>query len=210
MDLDSLFSAVAADTKGQAISPTVGSTEWTQWLSWANEELHSHGEVHDWPENKHLNYPVSSLSGTSLALPNFKKMAGYPIVNGIAYTEVDADQFDKYSSTAPVFRTGFDNGGYIEFKQSIISATGCVPFIGYHSTLATSTDKIFLRNPYYLVKRLKVRVFKYRQDPIFTEIESEAEVMLQQMLENEYYKHSQYQGGATTPEEDYGFSLGED
>jgi hypothetical protein len=67
-----------------------------------------------------------------------------------------------------------------------------------------------MRNPYYLVKRLKARIFKYRQDPIFSEIENEASIMLNQMIENEFYKHQQYKGGPITREEEYGFVLGED
>lgn len=213
MLVSDIFNAVAADTRGQAVSPTVGSTEWNQWLSWANEELKSHGEVHDWTENIHPSHVVSlGVSGTSLAMPDtFKKMSGSLSLNGVFYTEVDSDQFDKYDSTNNVFRVGYDNGWYLEVKPVAASAaTGTAPYIGYHSSLATSTDVIHLRNPHYLIKRLKVRVFKYRQDPIFTEIESEADVMLQQMLENEYYKHSQYKGGSTTPEEEAGFTLGLD
>ena len=50
MDVSTLFQNVGSDTKGQFTSPTASSTEWYQWLSWANEELYAYGEVHDWPE----------------------------------------------------------------------------------------------------------------------------------------------------------------
>jgi len=213
MLVSEVFNAVGADTRGQAVSPTIGTAEWNQWLSWANEELRSHGEVHDWIENTHPHHVVSlGQSGTSLAMPdNFKKMSGSLSLNGVFYTEVDSDQFDKYDSTNNVFRVGYNGGWYLEVKPpSTSGATGYAPHIGYHTSLATATDRIVMRNPYYLVKRLKSRIFKYRQDPIFTEIESEADIMLQQMLENEYYKHSQYRGGATTTEEETGFVLGQD
>src|SRR5690606_13306322 len=118
---------------------------------------------------------------------------------------------DKYTSDDKVFRVVYDNGHKVEFKQTLASGTSVLlPFIGSHSALATGTDSIHLRNKTYLVKRLKERVFKYRQDPIFTEVQAEADLLLQQILENEYYKHSQYKGGSTTPEEEQGFILGED
>jgi hypothetical protein len=212
MDVLTLFKSAAADAKGQYTSPTDGSTEWYQWLSWANEELQQFGEVHDWPELK-SELPGSALtSGTSLALPrNFKKMAGALVVNGDFYSEVDHDQFNQQSTNSNVFRTGYNNGWFVEWKDPLTSsASVLIPINFYPTSLATSTHEVIMRNPTYLVKRLKTRIFKYRQDPIFTEVEAEANLMLQQMIENEYYKHSQYKGGATTREEEAGFTLGLD
>lgn len=207
MLVSDLFSHVGSDAKGKFTSPTAASNEWYQWLSWANEELHSYGEVHDWPE---LKSPITiQLSGTSGALPaNFKKIAGFPVRDGNNVTEVDYDLFNSYASSADVFRTGYNNGWFIETKKS--GTTIVIPIQSYPTSLATVTDSFNIRNPFYLVKRLKIRVFKYRQDPIFTELETEADLLLNQMLENEFYKHSQYKGGATTPEEEAGFTLGVD
>ena len=208
MQVEELFKHVGSDAKGRYVSPTAGSTEWYQWLSWANDELHAFGEVHDWPELINRNFTIQ-VSGTSGALPsNFKKIAGYPALDGTAMTESDPDLFDTLNTDADVFRTGYSSGWYVETKQS--GTTLIIPIVSYPTSLATTTSSFVMRNPMYLVKRLKVRVFKYRQDPIFTELESEADLMLNQMLENEYYKHSQYKGGATTPEQEAGFVLGED
>lgn len=213
MDVAGLFEKVASDARGKAESPTVGSTEWNQWLAWTNEELYSFGEVHDWPELRKLDYPIYlSASQASSALPdNFKKFAGNLVINGNFYTEVDQDLFDKYHYSENVFRHGWNGGYYVEFKNvPASSVSGIVPISIYPTSLATATDNIVMRNPFYLAKRLKVRIFKYRQDPIFTELETEADIMLQQMIENEYYKHSQYKGGATSREEEAGFVLGLD
>jgi hypothetical protein len=207
MNVEELFKNAASDAKGRYTSPTAGSTEWNQWLSWTNEELHAFGEVHDWPESK-VTHEVST-SGTSAALPaTFKKMAGYLEVDGTRLNEVGDDKFTLYSDNSDVFVTGFNNGWYAKWKnhgESVIA-----PVYTYPSSLATVTDNINMRNPMYLVKRLKVRIFKYRQDPIFTELEAEASVMLNQMIENEYYKHNQFITGPMTREEEYGFTLGED
>jgi hypothetical protein len=207
MLVSELFNFAASDAKGKFVSPTIASNEWYQWLSWINEELYSFGEVHDWPE---LRKTISiQVSGTSGAAPiNFKKFAAAPTLDGTALTEVDSDIFDSYSSDSDVFRYGFDNGWYIETKKS--GTTLQIPIYSYPTSLATVTDSFNIRNPIYLVKRLKVRIFKYRQDPIFSELQTEADLMLNQMLENEYYKHNQYKGGAVTREEEYGFKLGED
>lgn len=213
MDVSSLFKSVSADTKGQAVAPTEGGSEWNQWIEWLNEELQVFGEIHDWIEYKNLSYlATAEQSGTSVALPsNLKKLAGSPVINGYFYNEVDPDQFDKYASTQKKCRIGYDNGNYLEFKGALTAgASVVVPIQCYPSALATGSDQITFRNPMYLVKRLKVRVFKYRQDPIFTELETEADTMLKQIVENEYYKHSQYEYGATTQEEEQGFVLGID
>lgn len=207
MLVSELFSHAGSDAKGKYISPTTDSNEWYQWLSWTNDELSSFGEVHDWPELKKT-FSIA-VSGTSGAMPsNFKKFSAAPKLDGTALTEVDWDQFDSYASTSDVFRYGYNNGWYIETKKS--GSTLVVPIFHYPTSLATVTDSFNIRNPMYLVKRLKVRIFKYRQDPIFTELETEANLLLNQMLENEYYKHSQYKGGSTTREEEAGFVLGED
>lgn len=213
MNLGELFNQAAADAKGRATSPTVGTNEWNQWLAWTNEELYSFGEVNDWPELTKQDYLVTAnISGTSLALPgNFKKMAGPLVVGGEFYSEVDSDQFKQHDQYAKVFHQGFNDGWYVEWKYPLTSSTSVIiPLTHYPTSLATPTDTVNLRNPMYLVKRLKTRIFKYRQDPIFTEIETEADLMLQQMIENEYYKHHQYKGGATTREEESGFTLGID
>src|SRR3990172_3390210 len=129
MIVSDLFNFTASDVKGKFTSPTAGSTEWNQWLSWANEELYSFGEVHDWPELTTRNYPIA-ISGTSGALPiNFKKIAGYANVDGTLFEEVDGDLFDNYSSTSEVFRTGYKNGWYIETKKS--GTTLSIPFVSY-------------------------------------------------------------------------------
>jgi hypothetical protein len=207
MLVSELFSHVGSDAKGKYLSPTAASNEWYQWLSWANEELQSFGEVHDWPEYVNQHYTIQ-VSGTSGALPiNFKKLTGYPELDGTHLSEVDRDNFDLYGDDSDVCRLGYDNGWYLETKQS--GTTIVIPIISYPTSLATTTDSFMMRNPMYLVKRLKVRIFKYRQDPIFAELETEVNLMLQQMLENEYYKHSQYQSGALTREEEAGFILGE-
>lgn len=208
MLVSELFSHVGSDAKGRYTSPTAASNEWYQWLSWANDELYSFGEVHDWPELINRSYPIQ-VSGTSGALPaNFKKVAGAPLLDGTPLTEVDGDLFDKYSTSSDVFRYGYNNGWYVETKKS--GTTLIIPISSYPTSLATVTDSFNIRNPMYLVKRLKVRVFKYRQDPIFTELESEANLLLNQMLENESYKHSQYKGGSISREEEAGFTLGLD
>lgn len=214
MLVSDLFNFAASDTKGRFVSPTVGSTEWLQWLSWANEELYSFGEVNDWPEmiNRTFSYSTVDASGTSLALPgNFKKFAGNLVIDGNFYTEVDGDLFDKYTSSDKVFRGGYNGGWFVEWKDPLTSsASVLLPIVCYPTSLATATDYINMRNPMYLVKRLKVRILKYRQDPIFTELDAESELLLNQMIENENYKHSQYKGGATTREEEVGFILGQD
>jgi hypothetical protein len=213
MTIEQLFAATAADAKGRATSPTAGSTEWNQWLSWTNEELHAFAEAHDWPELTNHNYSLNvAASGSSLALPtNFKKLAGALVVNGDFHNEVDPDQFKTYVQGSKVFHTGFDGGWYVNWKTPVTSATSVIiPITVYPTSLATTTHTVNLRNPMYLVKRLKVRIFKYRQDPIFTEMEAEANLMLNQMIENEYYKHAQYKGGAVTREEEAGFTLGID
>jgi hypothetical protein len=213
MNVTQLFTNVSSDAKGRAIAPTEGSNEWNQWLSWLNEEYQTNAEVHDWPEYRKLSFQATGAqSGTSVALPsNFKKLAGSPIINGEFYKEVDSDQFDKYGFGNQVVRTGYDNGYFMQWNGGLAEDTSItVPIVHYPTALASPTDNVVFRNPTYLIKRLKVRIFKYRQDPIFTEIESEADLMLQQLLENEYYKHSQYESGATTREEETGFTLGLD
>jgi hypothetical protein len=214
MLVSTIFKYAASDAKGKYESPTDGSTEWNQWLSWLNEELQSFGEVHDWPEltlQDHC-YPSVAASSTSVALPsNYKKFAAPVVIAGTQYGEVDDDLFRTYASTSKVFHDGYNNGWYLEWKVPLSSATSVLaPIVVYPSTLATSTDSVNIRNPMYLVKRLKTRIFKYRQDPIFPEMEAEADLMLQQMIENEYYKHNQYEGGAITREEEQNFILGED
>lgn len=207
MLVSELFSHAGSDAKGRFQSPTPASNEWYQWLSWANDELYSFGEVHDWPELKRT--ITVQISGTSGAMPvNFKKFSSAPKLDGTQLTEVDYDLFEQYPSTSDVFRYGYDNGWYIETKQSGTTIT--IPLVSYPTSLSTVTDTFNMRNPVYLVKRLKVRIFKYRQDPIFTELEAEANLLLNQMLENEYYKHNQYKGGSPTREEEAGFVLGED
>jgi hypothetical protein len=207
MNVTELFQHAASDAKGKFTSPTVGSTEWNQWLSWSNEELRSFGEVHDWPELK-ARVEIST-SGTSGALvSNFKKMAGYLEVDGKLFDEVDEDKFPLYGSDTQVFHQGYNNGWYVAWKKT--GANVVAPIHIYPTSLATTTDQIVMRNPMYLVKRLKARIFKYRQDPIFSELETESSVMLNQMIENEFYKHQQYKGGPLTREEEYGFELGVD
>lgn len=210
-----LFQRVAADTKGEASAPTEGSTEWNQWSEWLEEEYQSWAEVHDWEELKTNYYVSGSQSGTSVALPrNLKKLAGSPYINGNFYSEVDFDAFDKHGTSSLVVRTGYDptnDGYYLNIKPALASSTSVlVPIVAYPSPLPSPANTVKMRNPNYLVKRMKVRVFKYTQNPIFTEVEAEADLMLQQMIENEYYKHSQYKGGATTREEEVGFELGTD
>lgn len=210
-----LFQRVAADTKGEASAPTEGSTEWNQWGEWLEEEYQSWAEVHDWEELKTNYYVSGSQSGTSVALPrNLKKLAGSPYINGNFYSEVDFDAFDKHGTSSLVVRTGYDptnDGYYLNIKPALASSTSVlVPIVAYPSPLPSPANTVKMRNPNYLVKRMKVRVFKYTQNPIFTEVEAEADLMLQQMIENEYYKHSQYKGGATTREEEAGFELGTD
>lgn len=216
MDVTTLFKHVGSDAKGKFEAPTEGSNEWNQWLSFSNQELDKWAELHDWTELRNPGYVVQAeTSGTSVAIPGrFKKMAGSFIINNTFFKEVDSDQFDKYTSSDNVFRVEYDStnaGWYVEWKGALTSgASAIIPFYHYHTALASPNNTINMRNPMYLAKRLTWRILRYRQDPIFTEIEAEADLMLAQMLENEYYKHSQYEAGITTREEETGFILGLD
>lgn len=206
MNVETIFKQTSADTRGRYVSPTAGSTEWNQWLGWLNEELYSFGEVHDWKELRR-EIPLT-VSGTSVALPaNFKKIAGYVTVDGDLFEQVPEKNYDLYDDDARVLKTGYNDGWYANFKETVGSAT--FPLYSYPTSAATTTDEIRLKNPIYMVKRLKVRVFKYRQDPIFTELESEADLLLSQMIENEYYHHGMANEPLTN-EQEKGFVLGED
>ena len=210
---EQLFKRVAADTRGVATAPTDGSNEWNQWSEWTDQELFNFGEVNDWPEFKNLNYTVQAQqSGTSLALPrNFKKLAGYVDINGVINKEVDADIFTKLASDSSGVRIGYDQGWFLNWKTPLLSqASVVVPIQFYPTGLASPTSAIAMRNPEYLSKRLQVRILKYRQDPIFTEIEAEADLLLRQMIENEYYKHEQYASPMSDHLSDSGFTLGVD
>jgi hypothetical protein len=208
MNKTELFTRVAADVKG-GTSPTVGTNEYTQWTEFADDEYTKWAEVHDWPELKVNWQPTLLQSGTSIALPvTFKKITGHP--SNLA-EEVDSDTFEILNSNNNVFKVGYDNGWYMQFKTA--SATTMpinVPLIAYPSALSTGTSQIVMRNPVYLSTRLKFRILQKRQDPIFTEIEAEADKLLNQMIENEYYKHDQYRGERLTREQEQGFELGLD
>lgn len=213
MTKEQLFTRVAADTRGVATAPTDGSSEWNQWSEWTDQELRTFGEVHDWLEFKNMNYMVSSaVSSTSLALPdNFKKIAGYVNIAGTLHSEVDPDEFDRYSGDSPAFRVGYDSGWFIQWKGALTSQTSVVvPVQSYPTSLTSPASVIDMRNPEYIAKRLQFRILRYRQDPIFTEIEAEAQLMLAQMLENEYYKHTQYRNSMSDHLSERGFVLGED
>jgi hypothetical protein len=206
MNVETIFKQTAADAKGRYVSPTPGSTEWNQWLGWLNEELDTFGEVHDWKELRR-EVPLT-VSGSSVALPsNFKKIAGLVTADGDLHEEVPEKNYDLFTSDSKVYKTGYDDGWYANFKGVVGDAT--IPLYSYPTSVATTTDEVRLRNPIYIVKRLKVRVFKYRQDPIFTELESEADLLLSQMIENEYYHHGMANEPLTN-EEEHGFILGLD
>lgn len=210
MNKTELFKRAAATTRGVATAPTDGSNEWNQWSEWADEELYNFGEVMDWPENFTTSFAVAAQSSTSLALPsNFKKLGGFADFNGRLIGEVDRDLFARYSDG--VTKVGFDNGWYLSWNRALTSLTSVqIPHYFYATGLASPGTNIPMRNPQYLVKRLQVRILKYRQDPIFTEVEAEADLLLRQMVENEYYKHSQYQTPMTDHLQEVGFRLGED
>lgn len=210
---EQLFKRVAADTRGVATAPADGSSEWNQWSEWTDQELKSYGEVHDWVEYKNMNNVVSSaVSSTSLALPdNFKKLAGYINIGGTLHKEVDADKFDVFTQDSAVVRVGYNNGWFLEWKGALTSQTSViVPIQSYPTSLLSPASIVVMRNPEYLAKRLQVRVLRYRQDPIFTEIEAEASLMLTQILENEYYKHEQYETAISDHLQEKGFTLGVD
>lgn len=205
-----LFKRAAATTRGVAQAPTDGSNEWNQWSEWADEELYNYGEVMDWGELFATSYRYAQQSSTSVSLPdNFKKLGGFPDFNGTLLSEVDRDVYGQYSSD--VTKTGYDNGWYLAWKNPLVSATSvAIPHYCYPTGLASPGSQIPMRNPNYLVKRLQVRILKYRQDPIFTEIEAEADLLLKQMIENEYYKHTQFASSMTDYNQEIGFVLGED
>lgn len=211
MTKENIFKRAAADTKGEATSPVAATGEWNQWSEWLEEELGSLGEVHDWSELKSVYATTLPTSGTSLGLVhNFKKLTGAIQIGTNFYAEVPWNSFAQYSNDKKVVSTGYDNGWYVNIKGASEGGSVQIPVQSYFSSLPSPSSVLNFRNPNYIAKRMKVRVFKFNQNPIFTEIEAEADLMLQQMIENEYYKHTQYQGAAPTHEELNGFELGID
>ena len=208
MNKTQLFTRTAATTRGVATAPTDGSNEYLQWSEWADEELYNYGEVMDWGELFTTTNVVAAQSGTSVALPdNFKKLGGYPNFNGVLYPEVDRDIYGRSGGMA----VGYNSGWFMNWTGALTSQTSvAIPHYYYPTGLASPMSQVPMRNPNYLVKRLQVRILKYRQDPIFTEIEAEADLLLKQMIENEYYKHSQYASSMSDHLQETGFELGAD
>lgn len=214
MTKQEILTRVAADVKNDATMPTAGGSEYNQWSEFLEEELSAWAEVLDWHTLKSTQTLTLGTSGTSVALPsNFKRVAGFATDGTYRYQEVEFDKFTAYGNSDRVFRIGYDptnQGHYMETKSALAGKTLTIPMVNYPSALASPASIPNIPNPNYLVKRLKVRVFKNFQNPIFTEIEAEADLLLQQMINNEYLKYPQFAGFAPDTQELNGFTLGID
>lgn len=223
--LDEIQSRVASVTDVDELSSDINSTEYSLRLKYINRAQHEWAETYDWQTlYKEYRVNVSTSTGNaSVVLPDdFRKLASYPNIsydgaNSALFPEVlpqDDGQYGQYDKR--VWIMGSPSGGYILriLGASLSSgATVMVPYYKSPVSLVSPANIADIPNAEYLVQRTIAYVWEAKGDERAQLAKSEAEKILQNMLEyeNVFNKASTYDRVKTVNETKYGdFRMGRD
>lgn len=189
LDLQNL---IANEVDQSDTAPTEGDTDWNIRTSFLNRSLLDWSESYDWGVLKKVfNGVISTASANaSIAMPSgFRKLDGFPIIDGSEYTPVDPTRNSNYLSTDKIANIiGNDRDTRTLFiPMGGLSSGASVQFTYWASpvSLASATNLTECPDPTFLVQRALYYLYKGREDGRFPEAKVESEKILARMIENE-------------------------
>lgn len=224
LSVDEIQSRVASMVDQDESTANLDSTDYSLRLTYINRELQEWAEIQNWQTLfSQYNMVISTSTGNaSVVLPNdFRKLAGFPKItfDGSAtanFPEVLPQQ-DGYEPTDKrVWILGNPNSGYILRIFGTTLASGAsvqVPYFRAPASVASPANIPDIPNSDYLVQKTIAMIWESREDPRFPQAKSEAERILQNMMEKEntFNEASDYYRAKTVDETKFGeFSWGKD
>jgi len=222
MDVQELQNRIAAIVDQSSTAPTAGSSSWNLRLKYLNMAQREWEEAYDWSTlYKEYNTLTSNSSGgPTISMPSdFRKLAGYPKItadgsNTDEYPEIDPQTKEQYLSTDEYcYVLGNDKDGYSLIINPATPVSGASIFIPYWAaaaSLASPADVSMCPDPNYLVQRSVAQLWEARGDPRFPQAKSEAEKLLQRMVEQENTRGYGYHNEVKHAEDKKSFRWGRD
>lgn len=220
---------IAAIVDQSATAPTEGGTDWATRLKYINIANSEFGQLYDWQcLFKEYNTQTSTSTGNvSVALPqDFRKLASFPRIvsdgsNSTDFAEIrPQERSHKLSSDKFFYFLGNPASGYTMVINSGNSngqlPSGASIYISYYASagsLASGMDTPVVPDTDFLVKRAIALHWQASDDARFSNAQSEAEKIMQRMLEREsvFSEANNDESRIRTIEEKrHGFRLGRD
>jgi len=189
-----ILKSIASNVNGEASAPTAGSDDETLWMNLVQSSQSDWDSTHDWEVLRKTYDTTMAQSGTSVALPaDFKKLDGYPVINGSEYEEIRPEDTPLYENSDYVLVGGNPADGYYLTVYSALTSNASVSirYFARPTTLATTTQIPVLTNPDYLVAQTSMKILRQRGDPKFTLFQQEADLLLARMVEEEIRTYDQ-------------------
>lgn len=221
ISLDDIQGRVAAVSDQDESVSNISSADYSLRRMYINMAQREWAETYDWRSlyREYNTLTSTSTGNTSIAMPaNFRKAAGFPQItydgtNTLNFYEIRAEEkTTKSSSSKYVYFLGDQNAGYTMVIHAGTLASGASVFIPYRASLASlvsPADIAMCPNPEYIVQRTLAYIWESRSDQRFPQAKTEADKILQKMLEYEQtYGEGMVDSIQTADEKYYNFRWG--
>lgn len=191
--LEQILTKVGAYVDQDTTLPS--GTDLTVRVNLVNRALNEWSDTYEWRSLRKTFQPTVLYSMTSLGLPsNFKRLMSAPYDMSLVdtkYEEINpSDRFSKNAEDKYCYILGDNSSGnYVVFNPPLASgASIVVDYQCYPSSLATYNDVSQVPHPEYLAQRTIAYVLESRSDGRYPSVKSDADRMLQSMIEWEVSK----------------------
>lgn len=224
ISVDEIQSRIASILDQNEDATAISTADYSLRLKYINMSLREWAEANDWKVLLgEYNMLVSTSTGNaSIVMPsNFRKPASLPLLtfDGATTDAFDIVQLQDNYRFDEVHRRvvflGNPNSGYVMRVYGTTLTTGAsvkVPYYASPQSLASPTNISEVPNPDFLVKRSIAYWWEAREDARFVSAKSEAQQILQNMIEyeNVFPVGADYGRVKSFEETTYNFRLGRD
>ena len=212
VSLDDIQARVAAVVDQNENTSDITSADYSLRRQFINMAQREWAETYDWQVlYKENNSVVSTSTGnTSIALPgDFRKLANDPRItfDGVTtedFPEIRPQEVGEFSTFARyiyILGNQADNFTMVINAESLSSGASIkLPYYASPASLVSPVDIAMTPNPEYLVQRTLAYFWEAEADPRFQQAKSEADKILQKMLEFEQVRGESYYDRVNTVE----------
>lgn len=214
LSVDEIQSRVAAVVDQDEATADISTADYSLRLKYINMAQDEWAHTYDWDTlYTEFNTLTSTSTGNlSIALPlDFRKLASFPQItwdgaNTASFSQTDPIDNLQYGSTdkrVSVIGNSFDGYTMRVLGVSVLASGASinVPYYKSIGSLASPVNLITVPNPDFVTQRVVGRIWETREDPRFPQAKSDADRILQNLLEYENVKGVGFNDRVKTVEE---------
>lgn len=207
--LSELLKDCSLNLNGDTELPT--GDEYDLWVRALNLSQDDWADTdYNFPSLKLTSYATLQQSGTSVALPaGFKKLDGFPLVNGNEYQEIRSEEINLHEHENYVV-TNLNDKHLTIYPAAATTVVVAIPYFSGAISFTTLTDISLCPSDNFLVNRATSKIFLQRDNQKYVEFKNDSDTDMLKMISKDVSSLDQKSTSIKNKVVRGGFVLGRD